>query len=150
MWSSWYHSTRDDLETNTNHALNFMNTFLINRCLELVLEKYQDIAFQKFFTESSPRSNLDFSKRYPNFRFGQGTVRLIESLKILGPIFHQRLYRLSHIEFLKSRCIQLESCFSKVSSQFRKTLVIHPRAINYLKRSIHQLLNSNINDEIDK
>lgn len=79
---------RASLERYTNEVLDFVSKRLTAKKLQLSTEKCKIIAFR----ETSSGKNPDFCRRYQIFRLGSDPIRVVPSLKILGVVFHEKLY----------------------------------------------------------
>ncbi|GBN29614.1 Putative protein in type-1 retrotransposable element R1DM [Araneus ventricosus] len=102
------------LESNTNIALDKVSTLLDTLKLNLSVQKCQAIVFRSHISQKLSRRNSTVLNRKPTFKINNHSIKVTDSLKILGITIDNKLTWTHHIDSLHDKMLILTSNFSKI------------------------------------
>ncbi|GBM02891.1 hypothetical protein AVEN_52062-1 [Araneus ventricosus] len=106
--------TARDLEKNTNFILAETASKLESLKLSLSIQKCQAIVYRSYASQKFSKRNSTILNRKPTFRINNISIRVTDSLKILGIIIDQKLSWTAHIDSLHDKILTLKSNFNRI------------------------------------
>ncbi|GBN17301.1 hypothetical protein AVEN_131248-1 [Araneus ventricosus] len=108
-------STRKNLELSVNSALNLLCEKLSSLNLRVASGKTLAVVFRGTQNKKKQKRGLATLKRPPIFKIHNETIRTVDSVKYLGVIIDNRFNWTAHIDFLRSKMLNLIKNFISVS-----------------------------------
>ncbi|GBN97542.1 hypothetical protein AVEN_109803-1 [Araneus ventricosus] len=108
-------SSRKNLELSVNTALDSLCDKLSNLNLRVASEKTLAVVFRGTQNKNKQKRGLATLKRPPIFKINNATIRTVDSVKYLGVIIDNRLNWTDHIDYLRSKMLNLIKNFISVS-----------------------------------
>ncbi|GBN99645.1 hypothetical protein AVEN_179949-1 [Araneus ventricosus] len=106
--------TARELEKNTNVALAKIASCLDSLKLTLSIQKCQAVIYGSILSQKFSKRNSTVLNRKPTFRINNTTIKIIDSLKILGITIDNKLTWTAHINTLYDRTLFLTSNFNRI------------------------------------
>ncbi|GBN02343.1 Putative protein in type-1 retrotransposable element R1DM [Araneus ventricosus] len=106
--------TARELESNTNIALAKVPSSLDSLKLKLSIQKYQAVVYRSISSRKFSKRNSTVLNRKPTFKINNISIKVTDSLKLLGFIIDNKLTRTAHINSLHDRTLFLTSNFNRV------------------------------------
>ncbi|GBM68894.1 Putative protein in type-1 retrotransposable element R1DM, partial [Araneus ventricosus] len=106
--------TARDLEKNANLILAETASKLDSLKLSLSIQKCQAIVYRSYASQKFSKRNSTILNRKPTFRINNISIRVTDSLKILGIIIDQKLSWTAHIDSLHDKILTLTSNFNRI------------------------------------
>ncbi|GBN41242.1 Putative protein in type-1 retrotransposable element R1DM [Araneus ventricosus] len=106
--------TARDLEKNTNVALTKISNDLDLLKLSLSVHKCQAVVFRSIASQKFSKRNSTVLNRKPTFKINNTSIRISDSLKILGIHIDQKLSWTTHINSLHDKVLTLTSDFNRI------------------------------------
>ncbi|GBN80365.1 hypothetical protein AVEN_97595-1, partial [Araneus ventricosus] len=106
--------TARDLEKNTNLALAKISTHLDSLKLSLSIHKCQAVVYRSISSQKFSRRNSTILNKKPTFKINNTSIKVTDSLKILGIYIDQKLSWTAHINSLHEKILTLTSNFNRI------------------------------------
>ncbi|GBM16032.1 hypothetical protein AVEN_108616-1 [Araneus ventricosus] len=106
--------TARELEANTNIALAEIAQHLQEIKLSLSVHKCQALVFRSVSSRKFSKRNSTILNRKPTFKINNFSIKISDSLKILGIVLDNKLTWTAHISSLYSKSLSLTSNFNRV------------------------------------
>ncbi|GBL91759.1 Retrovirus-related Pol polyprotein from type-1 retrotransposable element R1 [Araneus ventricosus] len=106
--------TATELESNTNIALAKVSSSLGSLKLKLSIQKCQAVVYRSISSRKFSKRNSTVLNRKPTFKINNISIKVTDSLKILGIIIDNKLTWTAHINSLHDRTLFLTSNFNRV------------------------------------
>ncbi|GBM61502.1 Putative protein in type-1 retrotransposable element R1DM [Araneus ventricosus] len=106
--------TARELESNTNIALAEIAQHLHEIKLSLSVHKCQALVFRSVSSQKFSKRNSTTLNRKPTFRINNFSIKISDSLKILGMVLDNKLTWTAHISSLYGKILSLTSNFNRV------------------------------------
>ncbi|GBM26851.1 Putative protein in type-1 retrotransposable element R1DM [Araneus ventricosus] len=106
--------TARELEANTNIALAEIAQHLQEIKLSLSVHKCQALVFRSVSSRKFSKRNSTILNRKPTFKINNFSIKISDSLKILGIVLDNKLTWTAHISSLYSKILSLTSNFNRV------------------------------------
>ncbi|GBN43712.1 Putative protein in type-1 retrotransposable element R1DM, partial [Araneus ventricosus] len=106
--------TARELEANTNIALAEIAQHLQEIKLSLSVHKCQALVFRSVSSRKFSKRNSTILNRKPTFKINNFSIKISDSLKILGIVLDNKLTWTAHISSLYSKILGLTSNFNRV------------------------------------
>ncbi|GBO28272.1 hypothetical protein AVEN_152749-1, partial [Araneus ventricosus] len=108
-------SSRKNLELLVNTSLDSLCDKLSNLNLRVASEKTLAVVFRGTQNKNKQKRGLATLKRPPIFKINNVTIRTVDSVKYLGVFIDNRLNWTDHIDYLRSKMLNLIKNFVSVS-----------------------------------
>ncbi|GBM24532.1 Retrovirus-related Pol polyprotein from type-1 retrotransposable element R1, partial [Araneus ventricosus] len=102
------------LERNTNTALDKVSSLLDTLRLNLSVQKCQAIVFRSHISQKLSKRNSTILNRKPTFKINNHSIKVTDSLKILGITIDNKLTWTQHIDSLHDKMLVLTTNFSQI------------------------------------
>ncbi|GBO39149.1 Putative protein in type-1 retrotransposable element R1DM [Araneus ventricosus] len=106
--------TARDLEKNTNSALASISNDLDSLKLSLSIHKCQAVVYRSIASQKFSKRNSTTLNRKPTFKINNVSIKISDSLKILGIHIDQKLTWTAHINSLHEKILTLTSNFNRI------------------------------------
>ncbi|GBN98468.1 hypothetical protein AVEN_273686-1 [Araneus ventricosus] len=106
--------TARDLEKNTNLALAKISTHLDSLKLSLSIHKCQAVVYRSISSQKFSRRNSTILNKKPTFKINNTSIKVTDSLKILGIYIDQKFSWTAHINSLHEKILTLTSNFNRI------------------------------------
>ncbi|GBO06904.1 hypothetical protein AVEN_142641-1 [Araneus ventricosus] len=106
--------TAREFEKNTNAALAKIASCLDSLKLTLSIQKCQAIIYRSILFQKFSKRNSTVLNRKPTFKIKNTTIKITDSLKILGITIDNKLTWTAHINTLYDRTLFLTSNFNRI------------------------------------
>ncbi|GBO33982.1 Putative protein in type-1 retrotransposable element R1DM [Araneus ventricosus] len=106
--------TARELESNTNVALAKVSTDLDLLKLSLSIHKRQAVVYRSIASQKLSKRNSTVLNRKPTFKINNTSIKITDSLKILGIHIDQKLSWTTHINSLHDKILTLTSNFNRI------------------------------------
>ncbi|GBN92373.1 Putative protein in type-1 retrotransposable element R1DM [Araneus ventricosus] len=106
--------TARELEKNTNIALAKISVSLDSLRLNLSVQKCQAIVYRSHSSQKLSKRNSTVLNRKPTFKINNHSIKVTDSLKILGITIDNKLTWTHHIDSLHDKMLILTSNFSRI------------------------------------
>ncbi|GBN29328.1 Retrovirus-related Pol polyprotein from type-1 retrotransposable element R1 [Araneus ventricosus] len=106
--------TARDLERNTNSALAKISNDLDSLKLTLSIHKCQALVYRSIASHKFSKRNSTTLNRKPTFKIQNTSIKISDSLKILGIHIDQKLTWTAHINSLHDKILTLTSNFNRI------------------------------------
>ncbi|GBM59000.1 Putative protein in type-1 retrotransposable element R1DM [Araneus ventricosus] len=106
--------TARELEKNTNLALAKISIDLESLKLSLSIHKCQAVVYRSISSQRLSKRNSTILNRKPTFKINNISIKITDSLKILGIYIDQKLSWTAHINSLHDKVLTLTSNFNRI------------------------------------
>ncbi|GBL83728.1 Retrovirus-related Pol polyprotein from type-1 retrotransposable element R1 [Araneus ventricosus] len=106
--------TARELEKNTNMALEKVSNGLDSLKLSLSIHKCQAVVYRSIISQKLSRRNSTVLNRKPTFKIKNASIKVTDSLKILGIHIDQKLSWTTHINSLHNKVLILTTNFNRI------------------------------------